>query len=660
MKGDIELKRLVVGTTLKIEDKFHVITSVNEYDQLLCTVLSLDEDNPTEYEFNFADAILADVKYEFVDDCTEYDPHDWALLSEEKREKANQRHEFVLKVRDFKEQLRQSGCKKLKPRLAEFCNVNGFSLQTYYTWEKRLQETNGAKIALVRKSRSDKGSIGRRIHPKMRELMDEVIDKVINTKLAPNLSKGYKVFRTLAERVNKDLPDSKKIKVPCEKTFWAYLCETKRIPELVRTTLNEAITQAELDELEVWYNNILSQTTRPLEWVLADHHQLDIKILHPISKELLGKPWLTVLFDCYSRSVLGFYLSMEYPSTNSIQLALLDAAFPKSDVYLKTYGCKNSWPMYGTPLNLSLDNAWAHYSHSLKDLAGQISNYGTHAIALVWRPPYKARRGALIERFFGILEDSLIHLMPGTTKSNPQKRGDYDSEKNACFFLDDLRKFITVFITDYYHQESKKELQGMSPQERWKHGVLTKLLGKVSYPIGSYADKLFGVLDPKTRSVTEHGISFKGLSFVNQTLCRYRKKDSSGRRPTFRIRYNPWDLSKISVFYEGRYLCDAECKQFRTESGGIRHYSIWEWNLIKELMKEKKYKNAGAIHDLYDEFRSLGDYRLQGQKLHEKLCSAISSEAKVNAKRNENIIEMKNKKNLSEDLSDDELEYFGS
>ena len=51
-----------------------------------------------------------------------------------------------------------------------------------------------------------------------------------------------------------------------------------------------------------------------------------------------------------------------------------------------------------------LDNAWCHHSHSLEDLAKEISMGGRYnSIDLVFRKPYRARYGALIERFNGTL-----------------------------------------------------------------------------------------------------------------------------------------------------------------------------------------------------------------------------------------------------------------
>src|SRR6185369_8132260 len=107
--------------------------------------------------------------------------------------------------------------------------------------------------------------------------------------------------------------------------------------------------------------------------------------------------WLTLLIDAYSRCPLGWSLHHEDPNIMSIQDALHHAIFPKPERKMRF--AKGQWIAYGIPLQLSLDNAWAHHSTSLEELSKQISCGGNFIhIKLDFRPPYLARYGALIER----------------------------------------------------------------------------------------------------------------------------------------------------------------------------------------------------------------------------------------------------------------------
>jgi hypothetical protein len=68
---------------------------------------------------------------------------------------------------------------------------------------------------------------------------------------------------------------------------------------------------------------------------------------------------------------------------------------------------------------LSLDNAWAHHSPSVEELAKALAQGGNYQrMQLYFRPAYQARYGALIERFFGNLSGQLKDLLPGAIKSS--------------------------------------------------------------------------------------------------------------------------------------------------------------------------------------------------------------------------------------------------
>ena len=45
-----------------------------------------------------------------------------------------------------------------------------------------------------------------------------------------------------------------------------------------------------------------------------------------------------------------------------------------------------------------------------------------------------------------------VHLLPGTTQSNPSERGNYDSSKHSSLTLRELERFIALEITGQYNQ----------------------------------------------------------------------------------------------------------------------------------------------------------------------------------------------------------------
>ncbi|MBF6960589.1 Mu transposase C-terminal domain-containing protein, partial [Acinetobacter baumannii] len=74
-----------------------------------------------------------------------------------------------------------------------------------------------------------------------------------------------------------------------------------------------------------------------------------------------------------------------------------------------------------------------------------------------------------IERMLGIVNLEM-HVLDGTTFSNVQQRGTYDSAKQACMTLKELEYYIVYWITKVYHQKKHSAL-GTSPIVKWEEGV---------------------------------------------------------------------------------------------------------------------------------------------------------------------------------------------
>jgi transposase InsO family protein len=63
---------------------------------------------------------------------------------------------------------------------------------------------------------------------------------------------------------------------------------------------------------------------RPFEICHMDHTQLDIELTDTSGKHLLGRPWLTLMMDAFSRRALAVYVDFEEPSYRSCMMVLRD------------------------------------------------------------------------------------------------------------------------------------------------------------------------------------------------------------------------------------------------------------------------------------------------------------------------------------------------
>src|SRR4029078_6127372 len=60
------------------------------------------------------------------------------------------------------------------------------------------------------------------------------------------------------------------------------------------------------------------QAEYPLAEVEVDHTSLDVIVVDPKTNQPLGRPWLSILLDRYSRAIVGFSLSFHPPSWTTV------------------------------------------------------------------------------------------------------------------------------------------------------------------------------------------------------------------------------------------------------------------------------------------------------------------------------------------------------
>lgn len=196
-----------------------------------------------------------------------------------------------------------------------------------------------------------------------------------------------------------------------------------------------------------------------LERVEIDHTPLDVmaKSDDPLCG-YIGRPWLTVAIDVFTRCVLGVHIGFEPPSSLSVALCLTHAALPKSPA--SEFGVPLDWPMHGLPKEIVVDNGRDFISKAFRRGCEQ---YG---IVLSLRPIGGPHYGGTIERLIGTMVGQ-CHLLPGTTKNSVKAKGDYDSAKHASLTLSQVRRWFVEQLLGRYHLREHRMLR-MPPLAAWK------------------------------------------------------------------------------------------------------------------------------------------------------------------------------------------------
>jgi len=344
------------------------------------------------------------------------------------------------------------------------------------------------------------------------------------------------------------------------------------------------------------------EATYPLEAVQIDHTPLDIIVVDEAYRMPVGKPWITMAIDVYSRMIIGFYISLDPPGALGTGLCLSNAILEK-ELWLSALDVPGKWPCFGLMKSLYIDNA-REFNGKMLERAAQEYN-----IEINFRPVATPNYGGHIERLLGtVLKE--IHTLPGTTFSSTKDRKRYDSEGKACITLKELEKWLATFIVGVYHQRMHSGIN-TTPFARYNESILGNGqqigIGQ-SQPIQDKLKLKLDFMPFVERTVQRYGISIDGIWYYGNVL---RKWIHAYKSPTarykqlkkFAIKRDPRDISMV-------YFYDPELKDyFDLHYRNTSHPSItiWEHKEIMRSLKEKgmKHVNETAIFEAYAKMRHI-------------------------------------------------------
>jgi putative transposase len=323
------------------------------------------------------------------------------------------------------------------------------------------------------------------------------------------------------------------IKAPCGNAI------RKRIQQLSNKEI--ARKRRGVDDART-YQPVIGSTPipeHPLSTLQIDHTSVDLIIVDELHRKPIGRPYLTVAIDVYSRCITGFCLSLEPPSAVSVGLCLSHSIFDK-EIWLTERKINTSWPIWGKPNVIYVDNAQEFHSEALQ------RGCDANGIRIEYRPIGQPHYGGIVERVIGTMMQ-LIHQLPGTTFSNIVERGDYPSEKKATLTLAELEHWLTIAITDYYHQKIHAGLS-LPPIEKYKIGILgdENHKGCGYFPrIQNKKAFLIDFLPIERRTLQRHGFRLDHITYYSNALSpMISNRETYGQ---FIIRRDPRDISQIYI-----------------------------------------------------------------------------------------------------------------
>ncbi len=323
----------------------------------------------------------------------------------------------------------------------------------------------------------------------------------------------------------------------------------------------------------------------PLAVVQIDHTPADIILVDDIHRRPIGRPWITLAIDVYSRMVTGYYLSFDPPSETSVAMCVAHSVLPK-DEWLTLHKVDAQWPVWGFPKTIHVDNGADFRSNNFQH---SCLTYGIH---LEFRPVRQPRYGGHIERMLGTLLKE-IHDLPGTTFSSIKEKGEYDSEKHATMTKSEFEEWLVTLICKVYHQRLHSSL-GLTPLKQWEIGVFGNAdVQGVGVPPRP-ANRLTVLLDflpAFRRTVQTFGVTIDGMSYYAESLRPWintEDPDDRGKKREFVFRRDPRDISAVWFF-------DPTLKQYFKvpfADQSLPAMSVWEYQQAKEKLRREGAKSV--------------------------------------------------------------------
>jgi putative transposase len=276
---------------------------------------------------------------------------------------------------------------------------------------------------------------------------------------------------------------------------------------------------------------------RSFEIAHLDHAELDLQLLHSQTRKNLGKCFLTLLLDAFSRRILAIHLSFERPSYRSCMMVLRECVRRHQrlpQMLVVDRGAEFSSIYFETLL--------AYYETTKKE-----------------RPPSKPRYGSVIERLFGTTNTQFIYNLLGNTqitKHVKQITKETDPKYLANWTLPRLYLRLREWAYEVYDLAEHATL-GQSPREAFAAGLA--LTGQRPYRLIPYNQDFIINTFPTTHRGVAVANPNRGIkvNYIHYWCDEFRHPEVS--QTLVPIRFDPTNMGLAYAYVQGRWVqCISE------------------------------------------------------------------------------------------------------
>ena len=290
---------------------------------------------------------------------------------------------------------------------------------------------------------------------------------------------------------------------------------------------------------------------RPFEIGHIDHTELDVESVCSRTGRGLGRTWLTLLTDAFSRRILAVYLTFDPPSYRSCMMVLRECVRRHSRL----------------PQIVIVDGGREFQSTYFETLLARYE-----AIKKT-RPAAKPRFGSVCERLFGTANTQFVHNLKGNTQITVRVRQVTQSvnpKGQAVWPFQELQQRLAEYAYEVYDTISHPAL-GQTPREAFDAGLAKT--GHRAHRLIPY-DREFLILTlPTTVRGTAKIVPGKGVQIHYLFYWSDVFRDPEVERQNVPVRYDPFDAGTSYAFVKGQW---TECHS--------EHYVVFQGRSEKEVM----------------------------------------------------------------------------
>lgn len=337
----------------------------------------------------------------------------------------------------------------------------------------------------------------------------------------------------------------------------------KSVYNRIRSDYRKVISRQGIGEFQKNYRPLLGQAADVAPFCghfEMDATSADIELVSKYSRQSVGRPYVYLAVDVFSRMIAGFYV--DFKLSNEAVLMCMHSMLQDKAEFARKRGITispDSWPSTGLPCEIYFDKGGDFMGERIRELCDLFR------IEITNLPSYRPDLKGCVEHAFSEVQGMYMKLLHGygTYEKVNTRLGTRSEHTPPCLDIDEYINILIRCISDY---NSSAVLNGVRtpemiaeqvppvPTQIW-NWMLRKERVKVVQ--GNNQDLSLMLLPRSSAaSITRRGLIFKGLRYHTELIDMTNDYVSAGinGRKKVNIAYNPLCTDYIYLLRNGRYI----------------------------------------------------------------------------------------------------------